>query len=209
MTRSAHAVFILSLFAALLIAGTAGAEPQYPRIVHSDGGLRLRSSPELKGTVLGVIPDGTEVQLLEEKSQVLTISGATGKWTRVWAPDQGEGWVFGGFLFDSRSFLKAIAGSYDYTGDVEPGDAPTWLTITQSVIFSGYGGNVEANWYCSVSKVTTGDASYTIEGNVGIRPTTDEIRWLAKDAVSKGDLTIVKTAADTITIGNETYKRRR
>jgi hypothetical protein len=209
MFRHTNGAFLLSLIALALFAGPGWAEPQYPRTVVSEGGLRLRNGPDLKAGILAVIPDGTEVQLLEEKPEVTMISGVNGKWTKVWAPTQGEGWVFGGYLFDSRSLLKTLVASYDSIMVAEPGNAPTWLTISESVISSGYGGSVEANWYCMVSKVSKQDNIYTVEGNSGMEPTPDDIQWLARNAESKLMIRIIAVAPDTISIDNETFRRRK
>jgi SH3-like domain-containing protein len=67
------------------------------RKVISEGGLRMRDAPDISGTKIGVIPNGQIVELLEESGEMVTISGATGKWSKVkW--NNITGWVFGGFL---------------------------------------------------------------------------------------------------------------
>jgi len=91
----------------------------------------------------------------------------------------------------------------------EPGDAPRWLRITESVIYSGYGGNIEADWFCRVAKVSRRDNIYVIDGNPGTEPKEDEIQWLAADADSKSDLIIFQSGQNTVTIDNETFRRRR
>jgi hypothetical protein len=202
-------MLLLAFLALTLIAIPGVAEPQYhTRIVDSDGGLRLRSSPDLNAAILTVIPNGSEVEVLDEKPDVLAISGKKGKWTKV-DTGNGVGWVFGGFLADSRSLLKKLAASYDAVEPVEPGDAPTWLSISESIISSGYSGAMEANWYCLVANVTRQDDVYTIEGITDRKPTKDEIHWLANEAQAKESLSIVAVAPDTIGIGDLLFKRRR
>ncbi len=67
------------------------------RVVTSKGGLRLRESPDLNGTKIDLIPEGGMVELLEVSGDEVTISGTTGRWSRVrWKHK--TGWVFGGFL---------------------------------------------------------------------------------------------------------------
>ncbi len=67
------------------------------RKIISKGGLRMRDAPDISGTKIGVIPRGEIVELLEESGETITISGATGKWSRVKWKNK-TGWVFGGFL---------------------------------------------------------------------------------------------------------------
>ena len=63
-------------------------------------GLRYRDTPDLKGKKLGVIPFREYVQIIEETGKDMTISGVTGKWSKVvWGKK--TGWVFGGFLSSS------------------------------------------------------------------------------------------------------------
>jgi len=65
--------------------------------VISEGGLRMRENADLTSEKIATIPNGTKVEKLEETGDVVTISGKTGKWTKVKWEDK-EGWVFGGFL---------------------------------------------------------------------------------------------------------------
>ena len=67
------------------------------RTVISKGGLRMRETPDQKGEVMVVIPEGDKVELLETTGDEMTISGATGKWSKVKWKEK-SGWVFGGFL---------------------------------------------------------------------------------------------------------------
>jgi hypothetical protein len=67
------------------------------RWVTAESGLRMRESADLKAKTIATIPYGDEVILLEEKGDEITISGATGKWSKIqWKEKQG--WAFGGFL---------------------------------------------------------------------------------------------------------------
>ncbi len=67
------------------------------RWVTADVGLNMRVSPELKAKKIGLIPYGEQVLLMEETGNLITISGATGKWSKIkW---KGKiGWVFGAYL---------------------------------------------------------------------------------------------------------------
>jgi len=71
--------------------------PEKARTVNSKGGLRMRDNPDQKSQIIVVIPEGEKVELLEVTGDEVTISGATGKWSKVrWKYK--SGWVFGGFL---------------------------------------------------------------------------------------------------------------
>ncbi len=67
------------------------------RKIISKGGLRMRDAPDITGNKIAVIPRGDIVELLEESGERITISGATGKWSKVSWKNK-TGWVFGGFL---------------------------------------------------------------------------------------------------------------
>ncbi len=67
------------------------------RKITSEGGLRMRDAPDITGSKIAVIPRGEIVELLEETGEMITISGITGKWSKVKWKNR-TGWVFGGFL---------------------------------------------------------------------------------------------------------------
>ena len=65
--------------------------------VQADGGLRMRSAPNLEAERILTIPDDAQVEVIERKGETITVSGKSGQWTRV-RYDSQTGWVFGGFL---------------------------------------------------------------------------------------------------------------
>jgi hypothetical protein len=67
------------------------------RYIATKGGLRMREKPDASAKQVGLVPEGEKVVFLEETGSDITISGATGKWSRVKWGDK-TGWVFGGFL---------------------------------------------------------------------------------------------------------------
>jgi uncharacterized protein YgiM (DUF1202 family) len=71
--------------------------PDKVRTVISKGGLRLRDTPDQKGEIITVIPEGEKVEMIEVTGEELTIAGTSGKWSRIRWRDK-SGWVFGGFL---------------------------------------------------------------------------------------------------------------
>lgn len=90
------ATALLFLFACQDRATTSGGMGPMSRVVHAEGGLRLRGTPDVSGKVLLLIPDASEVSLMEEGAPA-EVSGKKGRWTRVKFGDR-TGWVFGAFL---------------------------------------------------------------------------------------------------------------
>ncbi len=72
-------------------------ENQDTREVTAPSGLVLREEPNTKSVKLALIPLGTRVQVLEEKSEAEQIGDATGRWLRV-NHNGIRGWVFGAYL---------------------------------------------------------------------------------------------------------------
>jgi hypothetical protein len=70
----------------------------------------------------------SEVLLLEQKHETVTLQGATGKWCRVQWLDK-SGCVFGGFLSDRESGLPldGLYESFDY--DLSKGYGPDTLEL--------------------------------------------------------------------------------
>ncbi|MEQ9366636.1 MAG: SH3 domain-containing protein [Leptospirales bacterium] len=62
----------------------------------------MRSAPTLEAERILTIPDGAAVRVRQTRGAVIEISGQSGKWTEVEFKGQ-TGWVFGGFLQESRS----------------------------------------------------------------------------------------------------------
>lgn len=69
-------------------------------------GLRVRDAPGLYGKPIDLMPYGTDVYCIEESGEEITISGATGRWTKI-AYQGGEGWTFGGYLL--KTSIEGIA----------------------------------------------------------------------------------------------------
>lgn len=113
-------IIILTLFPAIL---SLTASPSITRYVNADGGLRMRTTPDLNGTKLMTIPNNSEVTVIEEKGNTISLSGKNGKWTKV-SYNNTEGWVFGGFLADSKiENIELILSNQIFTAskDLETG----------------------------------------------------------------------------------------
>lgn len=72
----------------------SNANKQY---VSAVGGLKMRDMPNKDGKAIALIPQGSEVVVLEETGQEEEVSGRRGKWAKIRYGSQ-EGFVFGGFL---------------------------------------------------------------------------------------------------------------
>lgn len=86
-------------------------EEEYRRI-DAEAGLRMRDKPGVDGEKIVTIPYRSRVTLLKELEEELTISEATGRWSRVkWK--EYEGWVFGGFLTKAQLPMEAVLTKID------------------------------------------------------------------------------------------------
>lgn len=94
-----------------------------PRWVTADVGLNMRDSPSLKAKKIGLIPHGEKVLLIEETGNLITISGVTGKWSKIkWKGKMG--WVFGAYLTSN----KITGETSDNSG--QSIDIDSWKTFT-------------------------------------------------------------------------------
>lgn len=73
--------------------------------VATEGGLFLRDKPSIEGKKITLMKPYSELDVLEEADQTITIQNANGKWLRVRYLDQ-EGWAFGGFLLTSEELAE-------------------------------------------------------------------------------------------------------
>ena len=65
--------------------------------VNATAGLRVRNSPDVNADRIGVLSDLSEVTVIREDRENLTIDGINGKWTFIESSIV-SGWVFGGYL---------------------------------------------------------------------------------------------------------------
>jgi len=67
------------------------------RYTMAEDGLRFREAPQQNATILALIPLNTQVEIVEEAPETITIDNIMGHWTKIrW--QEREGWVFGGYL---------------------------------------------------------------------------------------------------------------
>ncbi len=100
--------FTLFLILLLTVSVLCGEEPYRYVYVEAAGGLRMRSGPDLNAEKMETIPNGTRVGIIEDGSDLLTIGGRSGRWTKV-VYKKRAGWVFGGFLV-TEPFIERIQG---------------------------------------------------------------------------------------------------
>lgn len=113
--------------------------------ISADGGLRMRDKPSTDGSKIVTIPDKSEVLLTEETGDTITISGKNGRWSKI-KYEKYEGWVFGGFLVESKPPLikipKELLGWYSDSLEEPSEEDPCsigGLRVTDKM-FGEYGG---------------------------------------------------------------------
>jgi len=128
------------------------------RYVTAKGGLRMREKPDTNASVLETIPEGEKVEFIEETGNDMTISGATGKWSKIKWRDK-TGWGFGGFLSSnvksegSAELPEKLLKTYRATGPVEPGNLPARIILGKKMIAKYYGGSNSSHSYCLIENV--------------------------------------------------------
>lgn len=94
-------IVLLSVIATVLIFWLISywnrPEPEKRRVEVGGSVLTMRTEPHIKGPFVLSIPHRAEVIVIQEADRTETITGKTGKWTKVRYKGS-EGWVFGGFL---------------------------------------------------------------------------------------------------------------
>ncbi len=97
----------------LLACGSETSQPGEAefRFVSASSGLRMRSEPNTESTRLGLLPQGTRVEILEESAPV-TIDNIEAPWVRV-RHGAVEGWVFGGYLGQEREVSPGVRPEKD------------------------------------------------------------------------------------------------
>jgi hypothetical protein len=90
------------VLAATAIALQAQDLPDLPcdGVIVSDG-VRVRSKPDLSGSVIGKLNIGSSVKALAKSDQPVALSGEKEKywWFKIGFGKNSEGWVYGAFLF--------------------------------------------------------------------------------------------------------------
>jgi len=97
--RTYYLFFIIVLTVSFL-----SCQPDYPSaFVNASNGLNLRDQPNSNGSKIFLLPFRSEVKILEQSSDVVTVGGIKGSWTKVKYQDK-IGWVFNPYLSDSKDF---------------------------------------------------------------------------------------------------------
>ncbi|MCB1308628.1 MAG: SH3 domain-containing protein [Leptospiraceae bacterium] len=125
-----NAIIIVAVVLGLQCGDTPDHQSHETKFVSADGGLRMRQAPSLESARTLTIPDGSPVLIYETTGESLTISGRSGKWTRV-DFEGNEGWVFGGFLVDEAPSPSPVAPATIAPGKYcfESGYSSGWVTL--------------------------------------------------------------------------------
>jgi hypothetical protein len=89
--------------------------------VNSPEGLRVRNLPNVNGDRIGLLDYLTEVKIVKEDNDIVSIEGIEGKWVNIITPI--EGWVFNGYLTNVKSPRAAIVSEHPLA---------TWQIIDRS-----------------------------------------------------------------------------
>ena len=88
--------------------------------VNALDGLRVRNAPT-DGDVITTLAYSTEITVLEEEENSVTIGGVTGKWALI-KTDSIQGWAFGGFLSEQfPSDTSFLIGTWRDSDDQQTG----------------------------------------------------------------------------------------
>jgi formylglycine-generating enzyme required for sulfatase activity len=74
--------------------------------VNSPEGLRVRNLPGVNGDIIGLLDYLTEVKIIKEDYNIVSIEGIEGKWVNIITPI--EGWVFNGFLENEEQYKNRL-----------------------------------------------------------------------------------------------------
>lgn len=116
------ALFISAIALLFMNSGILFAENGYTqKIVTTTSGLNLRTSPDAKSSIKGVIKHGETVEVIETTAEEVTIAGKKGHWVRVkWR--NLNGWAFDAFLADvpdSPLLDRFVAIAVEITGGAD------------------------------------------------------------------------------------------
>jgi hypothetical protein len=74
--------------------------------VNSPEGLRVRNLPSINGDRIGLLDYFTEVKIIKEDNDIVSIEGIEGKWVNIITPI--EGWIFDGFLENEEQYKNSF-----------------------------------------------------------------------------------------------------
>lgn len=94
---------VITLFFSMFAALAVNAQSNELQVIVKPA-VVFRQSPDIKGKIIGKIPFGKSVAVVDREGPEANLMGLTGKWTKVSYAGK-TGWVFGAFL-DSVASLK-------------------------------------------------------------------------------------------------------
>jgi hypothetical protein len=212
-------VSIVALLAVVIMTGCGNSEKKgvegIERFIIAKSGLRMRNRPDLSGKKLMVIPYGMSVKLLEETGEAVTISGVTGRWSRV-VFRKTTGWVFGGFLGSSvtdragKRLPAGILGTYVLIKEVQSGNMPSRVHLENSIITRTVGGDMDSNIYCIVEDVESSGKIHTVKC-APRKPTDEEYKVFQIDRAAKDlkRILVTERGKGRISFGKEIYRKQK
>lgn len=150
------------------------------RYVNADGGLKIRTTPSVEGSIVTVVPYGATVSVIEIDEKEIEISNRKGSWSKIEWNDK-KGWVFGGFLSNeiiltapnSLGMIKTKGAIFSIPNDIENRFA---LELYPGGTFNGYcgsghygGGKIYGKWTQREDEETI-----NLEGTADLEWNTDE-----------------------------------
>ena len=146
--------------------------PLIKLFVNAEGGLRMRDKGSTSGSIITTIPNFSEIELIEEDQNNITISGKTGKWSKI-RYNNIEGWVFGGFLtnFDN-TLITFYPSQFEKNSDAALMESTNILLCPNNKMV-GFCNNAEINgeWSRRVDNgkltkiILTGTVKLTYQGD--------------------------------------------
>lgn|GEM_PF-6314394 len=133
--------------------------------VSAMSGLNLRTEPGLTGRVIKILPQNTELLILDISNEKITIDGLTNFWYQVYIGEE-IGWVFGGHVLrhEEKGFeISIIDGTVridDYLGNTQDIQIPSKI---QNMSVTGIGNDaLRGNFLRRLNRVLIPDSIISI-----------------------------------------------
>ncbi|MCB1201564.1 MAG: SH3 domain-containing protein [Leptospiraceae bacterium] len=166
--------------------------------VTANSGLVVRDAASTDGKKLTVIPFGKAVEASAVKNEDMTISGKTGRWTKVHYATGKTGWAFGGFLSDTAPNEMSESDVNKFLTTPEYG----WVN-TRSTYFIAFFKDGRLSLQGDKGEETMWEGSWKLSGN-RVTLSCKEIKEL-KGFKLNATYTVEKNG-DLLKLGSESFK---
>ncbi|MDR0598941.1 MAG: SH3 domain-containing protein [Treponema sp.] len=128
--------------------------------VNAPEGINLRKEPGTQGAKLAVLPVLTALEPLEKSASAVVLGGISGHWLKVKTGDGLTGWVFGGYVSETKDYRAALTGSWwldnyslklrgngTFTFGLYSGDlagSGEWTVAENTLVLDGVLGNLKS-----------------------------------------------------------------